>query len=560
MALEANDLPDGWLKTTFGDVFELKYGKGLPAKRRSNEGYPVYGSNGIVGNHSVPLTNGPTLIVGRKGSIGEVHLSDDKCWPIDTTYFIDDFFGQPPVFWLKLIATMPLSDLNRATALPGLNRNDVYRLPISLPPLNEQKRIVAKIEELQSHSRRAKEALETIPDLLDQLRQSILSAAFIGDLTRKWREKNPDVEPATELLKRIRIERRKRWEDAELEKLEAKGLVGDKLDAQFAKRRKQYKEPVPSDTTDLPKLPEGWCWTTLNELKYYSIYGPRFSNEAYSNKGVYVLRTTDIDGLGRVNTSTAPRLELSQKEYNKYKVEKGDLLITRTGSIGTLAVYNDKVDAIPGAYLLHYRLTWDHSLTWLIFHQLKSPRCQLLMTGGSAGTGRPNLNAPTLEKIPMALPSYEEQIEILRVLALHIDSLETMDGTYSYLLNKVDYLNECILNKAFSGKLVPQDPNDEPASVLLQRIHKEKEYQLSEQKAKPKPKDRRMKLQQTAQKDIISILQGAARPMTPEALFAAGNFGEDSVDTFYEQLRSVVLNKKVREIRKGKEVLLEAAT
>ena len=207
-----------------------------------------------------------------------------------------------------------------------------------------------------------------------------------------------------ELLKRVRIERRKRWEESELEKLKAKGLTGDKLDAAFNKRRKQYKEPAPVDTSDLPELPKGWCWTNLNELKEYSIYGPRFSNDLYAKSGTFVLRTTDIDESGRVNTQTAPKIKLSKKEVEKYMVHIGDLLITRTGSIGTLAVYNDEVEAIPGAYLLQYRLAWNNELSRIIFHQLKSPRCQDKMTGGSAGTGRANLNAPTLESISLVLP------------------------------------------------------------------------------------------------------------------------------------------------------------
>ena len=128
--------------------------------------------------------------------------------------------------------------------LPRISSNQLGELIINLPPLNEQKRIVARIEELQARSRRAREALEAIPDLLDQLRQSILAAAFRGDLTKEWRERHPNVEPATELLKRIRAERRKRWEEAELEKLKAKGLSDDKLQEAFANRRKQYKEPV----------------------------------------------------------------------------------------------------------------------------------------------------------------------------------------------------------------------------------------------------------------------------------------------------------------------------
>ena len=99
MTLFNGEIPEGWASAQFGDVVELKYGKTLTDKCRDGEGHPVYGSNGVVGYHTEALLGGPCLIVGRKGSIGEVHLCNGPCSPIDTTYYVDDFFGQPIEFW-----------------------------------------------------------------------------------------------------------------------------------------------------------------------------------------------------------------------------------------------------------------------------------------------------------------------------------------------------------------------------------------------------------------------------------------------------------------------------
>src|SRR5690606_14916157 len=109
------------------------------------------------------------------------------------------------------------------TTRQRISRKNLGDLELPLPPLNEQRRIVDKIEALTARSRRAKEALDAVPALLDKLRQSILAAAFRGDLTKEWRAAHPDVEPASVLLERIRKERRARWEEAELAKLRAKG-------------------------------------------------------------------------------------------------------------------------------------------------------------------------------------------------------------------------------------------------------------------------------------------------------------------------------------------------
>ena len=148
--------------------------------------------------------------------------------------------------------------VNEATSAAGLytlSLAKVERLPIPVLPANEQRRIVAKLEALQARSRRAREALDAVPPLLEKLRQSILAAAFRGDLTKDWRAKHKDVEPASKLLERIRAERRKKWEETELAKMKAKGKVptDDKWKA-------KYTEPRPVDATGLPELPEGWCW------------------------------------------------------------------------------------------------------------------------------------------------------------------------------------------------------------------------------------------------------------------------------------------------------------
>lgn len=122
---------------------------------------------------------------------------------------------------------------------------------IPVAPTGEQRRIVEKIDALQDRSRKAREALSEVGPLLEQFRQSLLAAAFRGDLTADWRAQNPNVEPASELLKRIRKERRQKWEEAELAKYEAKGKQPPKG------WQEKYKEPDPVDESELPELPAG---------------------------------------------------------------------------------------------------------------------------------------------------------------------------------------------------------------------------------------------------------------------------------------------------------------
>ncbi|HHN8384288.1 TPA: restriction endonuclease subunit S, partial [Klebsiella quasipneumoniae] len=142
------NLPEGWCLTTLGNVVELKYGKSLPASKRDNGKFSVFGSNGIVGSHSEPLVKTEGIIVGRKGSYGEVHLSNSPFFPIDTTYYVDNLFNQPLKYWFYQLKALPLTELNRSTAIPGLNREDAYSQYIALPPLAEQKMIADKLDAL----------------------------------------------------------------------------------------------------------------------------------------------------------------------------------------------------------------------------------------------------------------------------------------------------------------------------------------------------------------------------------------------------------------------------
>jgi type I restriction enzyme S subunit len=143
-----------------GEVCEFKYGKSLAASNRDGGSFAVYGSNGVVGCHSVALTNGPAIIIGRKGSFGEVAYSEDPCWPIDTTYYVDRTATKADLKWLAYrLRALGLTGLNRAAAIPGLNRTDAYRQRLLLPPVAEQRRIAAILDKADALRAKRREAI-----------------------------------------------------------------------------------------------------------------------------------------------------------------------------------------------------------------------------------------------------------------------------------------------------------------------------------------------------------------------------------------------------------------
>lgn len=166
---------------SLGDICEFKYGKSLPASSRDGGEFDVYGSNGIVGTHSETITSGPTIVIGRKGSIGELNYSQKSCWPIDTTYYVDTSCTSADLRWLNhALSSLRLTEMNKSAAIPGLNRNDAYEKKLKVPSLSEQRRIAAILDKAEALRSKRREAIAK----LDQLLQSVFLEMF-GDALAK---------------------------------------------------------------------------------------------------------------------------------------------------------------------------------------------------------------------------------------------------------------------------------------------------------------------------------------------------------------------------------------
>jgi len=163
---------NGWQIKSLGEVLDFHYGKGLPKLFREKDGeFPVFGSNGIVGYHSKYFVEGPCLVIGRKGSAGEVQYSEKNCWPIDTTYYVKKSENYSLVFFYYLLRKLNLSQFDKSTAIPGLNRNDAYRIKIPFPTLSIQKQIAEILEKADQAKQKRKEA--------NKLTEQFLQSAFI---------------------------------------------------------------------------------------------------------------------------------------------------------------------------------------------------------------------------------------------------------------------------------------------------------------------------------------------------------------------------------------------
>lgn len=179
-------LPVGWSEGRIKDVLELAYGKALPKPKRQAGPYPVYGSGGISGSHIEPLVQGPSVIVGRKGTVGSLFWENRNFYPIDTVFYVRS--DKPLPFCFYLLQTLGLEGMNTDAAVPGLNRENVYRLSITLPDQELLEQFGAIGSLLRKRMQHSDEEIRTLTELRDLLLPKLMS----GEITLR------DVEALTE--------------------------------------------------------------------------------------------------------------------------------------------------------------------------------------------------------------------------------------------------------------------------------------------------------------------------------------------------------------------------
>jgi type I restriction enzyme S subunit len=376
----------------------------------------------------------------------------------------------------------------RATMQSGVGqarvpKEFVLNTELPLPPLAEQQRIVAKIDALQERSRRAHEALSEVGPLLEQFRQSVLITAFRGDLTADWRAAHADVEPASELLYRIRAERRRRWEQAELAKYEAKGRTPPK------NWQDKYEEPEPVDDSVLPELPNGWEWVRVKDIGEVQL-GRQRAPQYHSGPNMRpYLRVMNVFE-DRIDTEDIMKMDFSPEEFERYRLEPGDILLNEGQSrelVGRSAIYRGE---IPGACFTNTLVRFrpdtpiESDYPQIVFlGYLKTGRFQQL---ASLTVNIAHLGAGRFADMEFPLPPLEEQAEIVRRARGALNQITRLEERLHTNFADLDQLDQSILTKAFRGELVPQDPNDEPASALLARIREQRMQQTEAAKHKQK--------------------------------------------------------------------------
>jgi len=363
------------------------------------------------------------------------------------------------LFYLDTYTAKKMSELGmRGVGMNNISLGNVKSIPVTLCPENEQKRIVKKIEILFDRLNKTKKELAKIPPLIKKFRQSVLAKAFNGELTKEWREKQKDLEPASILLERIRTERKKQ--------------LG-----------KKYKEPEPIDTSNLLELPEGWEWATISEItlpeKDSMVDGPFGSDlkvSEYTNRGVPLIRLQNIE---RFHFKPENLRFISPKkadELARHSFKPGDIVITKLGKpLGKSCII--PIDQKPGIFvadIVRVRPNIkEFDREYLVF-AINSFIAQLQFSSLTKGTTRPRVNLKQMREINIPIAPFEEQKHIVEKIKKILSFIDSIDKSVHSAIAHSEELTQSILAKAFRGELVEQDPNDEPAAILLEKIAKKK--------------------------------------------------------------------------------------
>lgn len=393
----------------------------------------------------------------------------------------------PRVVALKLRADAESGQLSRlftGTTIKHLTGKALARYRVLLPPLNEQERIVERFEALQQRTRRARTALDAIPPLLEKFRQSVLAAAFRGDLTADWRARNPDVEPASALLDRIRVERRRRWEEAELAKMRAKGKVPkdehwrEKYDKKVRRASRGDLAKINAMKRAMADVPENWEIVQLGEVAELQP-GYAFKSQWFSKSGIRLLRGTNVVPGGTRWTDTVHLTPDKAREFSEYLLGNGDLVIAMDRPIISSGIKVARLtEADVPALLLQrvgrFRIEDQEVHADYIMHFLSSRFFIAHVSGQETGTQLPHISQTDIETVLVPIPPSDEQQEIISRVEALLDRIDAVLKEVPSACDNLNRLESSILAKAFRGALVPQDPNDEPASKLLERIRAER--------------------------------------------------------------------------------------
>lgn len=340
------------------------------------------------------------------------------------------------------------------------------------------------------------------------------------------------------MLPGLLVARRARWEEAELKRLCDTGKA-----PKDDKWKSRYPEPRAPITKSPPELPSPWIWASLEQVSTRVTVGyvGAMKNE-YVGKGVPFLRSQNV----RPNRFEPEGLVFIRREFHaklaKSKITPGDVVVVRSGvGVGTTCVIPATLGEAncSDLVLIQGPLIQPHFISYYM-----NSAAQRHVEMGKVGVAQAHFNTASVASLSIPLPPVAEQAEIVREVERRLEAAFRLAATLKQQLIRADATRHSLLREAFAGRLVPQDPNDEPASILLARIRAKREAEAQKPKGRGMSKSK-PKIKTAGRQNLLAVLKENGGSMTPEQLFHAAGFEPSQVDHFYREL--ALLRDKVRE-------------
>lgn len=460
------DLPSNWCLAELGEAVDILDSQRIPVNNKERDErlsgakvrYPYYGATGKVGEIDDFIFEGEAVLLGEDGAPfldphkAKAYRVSGKYWVNNHAHILRGNGSLDNGFLSHQLNVIDYRKFVSGTTRLKLTQAGMKGIPLKLPPLNEQRRIVEKIETLFARLDKGEEALRDVQMLLARYRQSVLKAAVTGQLTADWRAENAHrLEHGCDLLARILKARRETWGG-----------------------RGKYKEPVAPDSTDLPELPESWVWAGLAQLT--NIKGGVTvdkKRDATDPVTVSYLRVANVQN-GFLDLQHIKEITVEREKAEQCLLLPGDILLNEGGDrdkLGRGWVWGGEIaPCIHQNHVFRARPVIDELSSHFISYYANAFGRPFFMQKGKQSVNLASISLTAISGLPIPLPPMEEQAEIALALDQKLSEIVAATSACESELARSTALRQSILKDAFAGRLVPQDPADEPATDLLARI------------------------------------------------------------------------------------------
>lgn len=423
-----NNLPESWENSTLKELCAMVYGKGLLTKFLTENGYPVFGANGIIGKYSSFMYDIPQVIISCRGAAsGVIHKTVPNSFVTSNSIVLALKSNEIDLDYFKnALSSVDKSKIVTGSAQPQITIENLNDLKIPIAPLPEQHRIVAKLDALMQKVESNKQRLDKIPKLLKRFRQSVLADAVCGKLTNKIEDDD---------------------------------------------------------------IPANWRRLCGKDVFEFITSGSRGWAEYYAEEGKLFIRITNLS----YNTIIINTLPSKNKYVNppknaegiRTRVNPNDILISITGDVGMVGLVEPGFEeAFINQHVCLARPKSEFYARYIAYYIAAMNGGRKYFDEVKKGATKSGLVLGDIKELPIPIPPIEEQIQIVKRVEQLFALADKVEARYTKAKAMLDKLPQTILAKAFRGGLVPQDADDEPASVLLERIKEGKEKKPNFKKTK----------------------------------------------------------------------------